>query len=181
MLPFPVKKWNLLSCVWATLQRHGLYSPWNSPGQNSGVGSLSLLQGIFPTQWSNPGLPRCRWILYHLSHKGNPPFPIVVAILARDMITQLTTNFSSHLCQIWLYNQVMAAETWTHMRYAFQVMPLEGKKHVLPPSFPPALQPEGRPSSKLSSVKPARAHAGDGMVTRWTPNTHQATIPILDH
>ena len=48
------------------------YSPWNSPGQNTGVGSLSLLQGIFPTQGSNPGLPHCRQILYQLSHKGNP-------------------------------------------------------------------------------------------------------------
>ena len=42
--------------------------PWNSPGQNPGVGSLSLLQGIFPTQGSNPGLPHCRQILYQLSH-----------------------------------------------------------------------------------------------------------------
>ena len=50
-----------------SLQPHGLYSPWNSPGQNTGVGSLSLLQGIFPTQRSNPGLPHCRWILYQLS------------------------------------------------------------------------------------------------------------------
>ena len=41
--------------------------PWNSPGQNTGVGSLSLLQGIFPTQGSNPGLPHCRRILYQLS------------------------------------------------------------------------------------------------------------------
>ena len=40
-----------------SLQPHGLYSPWNSPGQNTGVGSLSLLQRIFPTQGSNPGLP----------------------------------------------------------------------------------------------------------------------------
>ena len=46
--------------------------PWNSPGQNTGVGSLSLLQGIFPTQGSNPGLPHCRQILYQLSHKGSP-------------------------------------------------------------------------------------------------------------
>ena len=38
-----------------SLQTHGLYSPWNSPGQNTGVGSLSLLQGIFPTQGLNPG------------------------------------------------------------------------------------------------------------------------------
>ena len=47
------------------------YSPWNSPGQNTGVGSFSLLQGIFPTQESNPGLPHCRQILYQLSHKGS--------------------------------------------------------------------------------------------------------------
>ena len=55
-----------------SLWPHGLHSPWNSPGQNTGVGSLSLLQGIFPTQESNPGLPQCRWILYQLSHKGSP-------------------------------------------------------------------------------------------------------------
>ena len=51
---------------------HGLYSPWNSPGQNTGVGSLSLPQEIFPTQGSNPGLPHCKRILYQLSHKGSP-------------------------------------------------------------------------------------------------------------
>ena len=48
------------------------YSPWNSPGQNTGVGNLSLLQGIFPTQGSNPGFPHCRRILYQLSHKASP-------------------------------------------------------------------------------------------------------------
>ena len=53
-------------------QLHGLYSPWNSPDQNTGVGSLSLLQGIFPTQGSNPGLPHCRRILYQLSYEGSP-------------------------------------------------------------------------------------------------------------
>ena len=42
-----------------------------SPGQNIGVGSLSFLQGIFPTQESNPGFPHCRRILYQLSHKGS--------------------------------------------------------------------------------------------------------------
>ena len=55
-----------------SLWPHGLYCHWNSPGQNTGVGSLSLLQGIFPTQGSNPGLPHCRRILYQLSHKGSP-------------------------------------------------------------------------------------------------------------
>ena len=50
-----------------SLRSHELYSPWNSPGQNTGVGSLSLLQGIFPTQGVNPGPLYCRQILYHLS------------------------------------------------------------------------------------------------------------------
>ena len=53
--------------------------PWNSPGQNTGVGSLSLLQRIFPIQGSNPGLPHCRQILYQLSHKGSPRIPEWVA------------------------------------------------------------------------------------------------------
>ena len=51
---------------------HGLYSPWNSPCQSTGVGSLSLLQGIFPTQVSNPGLLHCKQILYQANHKGSP-------------------------------------------------------------------------------------------------------------
>ena len=55
-----------------SLPSHGLYSPWNSPGQNTGVGSCSFLQGILPTQGSNPGLLHCRCILYHLSQKGSP-------------------------------------------------------------------------------------------------------------
>ena len=60
------------SCLTHSLGPHGLYSPWNSPGQNTGMGSLSLLQGIFPIQGLNPGLLHCRWILYQLSHKGSP-------------------------------------------------------------------------------------------------------------
>ena len=55
-----------------SLRPHGLYSSWNSPGQNTGVSSLSLLQGIFATQGLNPCLPHCRQILYQLSHKGSP-------------------------------------------------------------------------------------------------------------
>ena len=52
-----------------SLQPHGPYSPWNSPGQNTGVGSLSLLQGIFPNQRLNPSLPHCRLILYQVSYQ----------------------------------------------------------------------------------------------------------------
>ena len=65
-------KWKALSRVWL-FETPGLYSPWNSPGQNTGVDSLSLLQGIFPTQRSNSGLLHCRWILYQVSYEGNRP------------------------------------------------------------------------------------------------------------
>ena len=49
-----------------------LLCPCNSPGQNTGVGSCSLLQGIFPTQGLNLGFPLCRWVLYQLSPQGSP-------------------------------------------------------------------------------------------------------------
>ena len=68
----PIKRSESRSVVSNSLRPHGLYSPWNSPGQNTGVGSLSLLQGIFLTQGSNWGLLNCRWILYQLSCQGNP-------------------------------------------------------------------------------------------------------------
>ena len=58
--------WKLLSRVQLLTMNQ------NSPGQNLGVGNLSLLQGIFSTQGSNPSLPNCKWILYQLSHKGSP-------------------------------------------------------------------------------------------------------------
>ena len=54
-----------------SLRPHGLHSPWNSPGQNTGPGSLSLLQGIFSTQESNRGLLNCRRILYQVSTKAD--------------------------------------------------------------------------------------------------------------
>ena len=59
-----------------TLRLPDLYSPWDSPDHNPGLSSLSLLQGIFPTQGSNPGiepgLPHCRWILNQLSQERSP-------------------------------------------------------------------------------------------------------------
>ena len=60
------------SVVSDSLRPRGLCSPWHSPGQNTGVSSLFLLQGIFPTQGSNPGLLHCRQILYQVSHKESP-------------------------------------------------------------------------------------------------------------
>ena len=59
------------SVVSDSLQPYGLYSPWNSPGQNTGVGSLSLLRGIFLTQELNRDLLHCRQILYQLNYEGS--------------------------------------------------------------------------------------------------------------
>ena len=72
-----LQRWANLCCESCSVMSdflwpHGLYSPWNSPGQNTGVDSLFLLQPIFPTQGSNPGLPHCRQSLSQLSHKGSP-------------------------------------------------------------------------------------------------------------
>ena len=60
------------SVVSDSLPPHGLHSTWNSLGQNTGVGSRSLLQGIFPTQGLNPGLPRCRQILHSWATRETP-------------------------------------------------------------------------------------------------------------
>ena len=68
-ISFPVKVKVAQSCP--TLCNPMDYTVHGIPGQNTGVGGLSLLQGIFPTQGSNPSLPLCRQILYQLSHKGS--------------------------------------------------------------------------------------------------------------
>ena len=64
------------SVVFDAVRLHGLYPAWlisprTPPGKNTGVGSHALLQEIFPTQVSNPGLPNCGQILHHLSHQGS--------------------------------------------------------------------------------------------------------------
>ena len=54
------------------LQPTRILCPLDLPGKNTGVGCHALLQGIFPTQGSNPGLLHCRWILYQLNQMGSP-------------------------------------------------------------------------------------------------------------
>ena len=60
--------WTLCDLMDCSLPRSSVHR--SSPGKNTGVGCHALLQGIFPTQGLNPGLPHCRRILYHLSHQG---------------------------------------------------------------------------------------------------------------
>ena len=101
-----------------SLWPHGL---WNIPGQKTGVGSLSLLQGIFPTQELNPGIPHCRQILYQPSHEGSPkmwrcrglnpgphtckacalplsyiPFPQILCSWNEDVENRIFSSFPKH-------------------------------------------------------------------------------------
>ena len=75
--PMPILPQSLKSESESRFVTPWLYGPWNSPGQNTGVRSHSLLQGIFPTQGSNPGLLHCRWILYCLSYQGSVFFFLI--------------------------------------------------------------------------------------------------------
>ena len=77
------------SVVSDSLPPHGLYSPWNSPGQNTGVDSLLLLQWIFHIQELNQGLLYCRQILYQLSYQGSPDKPAVYFVFILDCGTDV--------------------------------------------------------------------------------------------
>ena len=72
------------------LQPTSLLCPWDFPGKNTGVGSHSFLQGIFPTQGLNLGLLHCRQILYHLSHQGS----------LQECSNYCTTAFISHASKV---------------------------------------------------------------------------------
>ena len=103
-IPMVDSCWKSESC-WVlsdSLRPRGLYSPWNSPGQNTGMGICSLLQGIFPTQGSNPGLPHCRQILYQLSHQGSPRITAVgsLSLLQPIFPTQKSNQGLLHCRQI---------------------------------------------------------------------------------
>ena len=94
---------------------HRLYSPWDFPGKNTGVSSLSLLQRIFPTQGSNPGLPHCRQIVFRLSHKAS--------ICPRISPEHLLRQYSAECCMAWergssgvcfMYNFCLFISFWLH-------------------------------------------------------------------
>ena len=102
-----------------SLWPHGLYSPWNSPSQNTGVDSCSLLQGIFPTQGSNPGLPHCKSILYQLSHQGSLCIFICINIYVLYICTYTC------ICGIYLYTLV-GEGNGTPLQYSCLENPMDG-------------------------------------------------------
>ena len=73
----------------------GLLCPWDSPGKNTGVGCHALLQGIFPTQGSNPHLLcllRCRRVLSPLNHRGSPAAEKQVTVEGRSLTSSWPEN-----------------------------------------------------------------------------------------
>ena len=96
-----------------SLQPCGLYSSWNSPGQNTGVGSLSLLQGIFPTQRSNPGLPSLQEDSLPAEPQGKPKNTGLgsLSLLQQIFLTQKLKRGLLH-CS-WILYQVSYHKTYS--------------------------------------------------------------------
>ena len=102
-IQLPKSESERLSVVSDSLRPHGLYSPRNSPGQNTAVGSLSLLQGIFTTQGSNLGLLHCRRILYQLSHREAPECRVRSLSLLQRIFPTQESNQGLLYCRRILY------------------------------------------------------------------------------
>ena len=100
----------LISCFWhfstPWTAAARLLCPWDSPGKNTGVGCHALLQGIFLTQSSNPGILHCRWILYHLYHLSYQQSP-GYSLWGRnrvggDLVTKQQQQQSVHIYDLFL-------------------------------------------------------------------------------
>ena len=98
------------------LQPTKLFCLWDSPGKNTGVGSHSLLQGIFPTQKSNPGLPYCRWICYWLSHQGNLDASLRPLRILLASPLPPAKGWSSFHCKLWLASENALDSAFPHAR-----------------------------------------------------------------
>ena len=86
-----------------SLWPHGLYSQWNSPGQTTGVSSLSLLKGVFPTQGSNSGHPCCKCILYQLSYQGSSKVNMIIYFLMLKAFQVLYIPFMRYLSFLFMH------------------------------------------------------------------------------
>ena len=100
-----------------SLWPHGLYSPWNSPSQSTGVGSLFLPQGIFPTQGLNPGLLQCRWIPYQLSYRDYKVFKTSFKVNQKNIANQEDARGQTDECrQRFRMRSPWTAPPWGHTK-----------------------------------------------------------------
>ena len=118
----------------------------DSPGPNTGAGSCSLLQGIFPTQGSNPGLQHCRWILCHLSHNGS----------LQSIYSQISFQWNLILRPVLLLNShsvkppLLAPASWRTLGEEVRHSSLEQTPSKLPQRHPLPWQPNKTEKEKLS-------------------------------
>ena len=112
------------SVVSASLRPHGPYSPWNYLGQNTGVGSLSFHQAIFPTQWSNLALLHCRWDSLPAEPPGKPKNTGVgsLSLLQRIFLTQ-ESNWGLLHCRWILYQ--LSSQGSPFAGYTLHLVPKE--------------------------------------------------------
>ena len=154
------EKWKW-SCSLCQILCDPMDSPWNSPGWNTGVGSLSLLQWIFPTQGLNPGLLHCRWILYQLSNQGCPRILEWVAysfssrsswsrnhIRVSCIAGRFFTNWATGEAQLYLKPSLSCLLRTTqtsfsvpqisqaHLCFSAFVLSVPSDWNILPPTFP---------------------------------------------
>ena len=103
----------------------------DSPGKNTGVGCHSLLQGIFPAQWSNPGLPHCRWSLDWLSQQGSPCIYIYMHIyLSIHTYTHTHTHTHTHI-YIYTHIQILSKQDTASLSYLQIWCEIQHVKHKL--------------------------------------------------
>ena len=131
-----------------SLRPHGLYSPWNSPGQNAGVGSLSLLQGIFQTQELNPGLLHCRWILYQLTYQFSSVQSLSRVRLSATPWTA-ACQASLSITNSWSLLKFMSIESVMPPNHLIFCCPL-----LLPPSIFPSIRVFSNESPGLGDTIP---------------------------
>ena len=94
----------LIDCCLPGFSVHGVLQ-----AMNTRVGSHSLLQGIFPAQGSNPGLPHCSQILYHLSHQGM----LICLILSQRSLKNVLIKFVSFCCSDWVISIIIFSVSLT--------------------------------------------------------------------
>ena len=154
-----------------SLRSHWLYSPWNYPGQNTGVDSHSLLQGTFPTQGSKPGLLHCRRILYHLSRQGSSSYMYLLIYALRvprwDHISRAMKSFfyfyffNFYFYFILLYNTVLVEKLLLncepHSPYLWKlaITTRDNTFSVSPCSLPTFFQVSTQTLVLLSPLSPA--------------------------